>query len=136
VKELRREPADTGADGVWLSDGYIYFAILKYGGDDTPTWAKARPRSRHPPHRLLRGRPRGRVDFAGSCQLYGMPGSSKVNRKFKGPTGDDRRARSGLGRTDQGPDAALSADAGIVTAVDLYHEKTRAYHRAILERRS
>src|SRR5262245_65575159 len=36
LKELRREPAATGADGVWLSDGYIYFAILKYGGDDTP----------------------------------------------------------------------------------------------------
>src|SRR3989475_13231465 len=36
LTELRREPADTGAEGVWLSDGYIYFAILKYGGDDTP----------------------------------------------------------------------------------------------------
>src|SRR5438034_10126941 len=36
LTELRREPKDTGADGVWLSDGYIYFAILKYGGDDTP----------------------------------------------------------------------------------------------------
>ena len=36
LRELRRVPADTGAEGVWLSDGYIYFAILKYGGDDTP----------------------------------------------------------------------------------------------------
>src|SRR5437867_11224679 len=36
LTELRREPADSGADGVWLSDGYIYFAILKCGGDDTP----------------------------------------------------------------------------------------------------
>jgi len=36
LTELRREPADTGAGGVWLSDGYIYFAILRYGGDDTP----------------------------------------------------------------------------------------------------
>jgi catechol 2,3-dioxygenase-like lactoylglutathione lyase family enzyme len=31
LKELYREPKDTGDDGVWLSDGYIYFAILKHG---------------------------------------------------------------------------------------------------------
>src|SRR6059036_1653708 len=36
LTELRRTPAETGAEGVWLSDGYIYFAILKYGGHDTP----------------------------------------------------------------------------------------------------
>ena len=30
LKELYRQPKDTGDDGVWLSDGYIYFAILKY----------------------------------------------------------------------------------------------------------
>jgi len=36
LTELRRVPADTGADGVWLSDGYIYFAILKHGGSDAP----------------------------------------------------------------------------------------------------
>jgi len=27
---------DTGEKGVWLSDGYIYFAILKYGTEDAP----------------------------------------------------------------------------------------------------
>ena len=31
LKELYRSPYDTGDDGVWLSDGYIYFAILKHG---------------------------------------------------------------------------------------------------------
>ena len=31
MKELFRQPKDSGADGVWLSDGYIYFAILKQG---------------------------------------------------------------------------------------------------------
>jgi catechol 2,3-dioxygenase-like lactoylglutathione lyase family enzyme len=35
LKELYRQPRDTGDDGVWLSDGYIYFAILKHG-PDTP----------------------------------------------------------------------------------------------------
>jgi catechol 2,3-dioxygenase-like lactoylglutathione lyase family enzyme len=29
LDELRRSPADTGSEGVWLTDGYIYFAILK-----------------------------------------------------------------------------------------------------------
>ena len=36
LKELYRRPSDTGDDGVWLSDGYIYFAILKHGGSDAP----------------------------------------------------------------------------------------------------
>jgi catechol 2,3-dioxygenase-like lactoylglutathione lyase family enzyme len=31
LKELYRQPKDTGENGVWLSDGYIYFAILKHG---------------------------------------------------------------------------------------------------------
>ena len=35
LKELYRQPKDTGAEGVWLSDGYIYFAILKHG-QNTP----------------------------------------------------------------------------------------------------
>jgi lactoylglutathione lyase len=36
LTELYRQPAETGAKGVWLSDGYIYFAILKYGDPDVP----------------------------------------------------------------------------------------------------
>ena len=36
LTELRRVPADTGAEGVWLSDGYIYFAILKFGSAKVP----------------------------------------------------------------------------------------------------
>ena len=36
LTELYRQPTDTGARGVWLSDGYIYFAILKYGTGDAP----------------------------------------------------------------------------------------------------
>jgi catechol 2,3-dioxygenase-like lactoylglutathione lyase family enzyme len=35
LKELYRQPSDTGEDGVWLSDGYIYFAILKHGPNTT-----------------------------------------------------------------------------------------------------
>ena len=36
LTELYRRPRDTGEKGVWLSDGYIYFAILKYGTADAP----------------------------------------------------------------------------------------------------
>ena len=36
LTELYRRPSDTGDKGVWLSDGYIYFAILKYGDTDAP----------------------------------------------------------------------------------------------------
>jgi len=36
LTELYRRPNKTGENGVWLSDGYIYFAILKYGDADAP----------------------------------------------------------------------------------------------------
>ena len=36
LTELYRRPSNTGEKGVWLSDGYIYFAILKHGGSDAP----------------------------------------------------------------------------------------------------
>ena len=36
LTELYRRPSDSGEKGVWLSDGYIYFAILKYGDADAP----------------------------------------------------------------------------------------------------
>ncbi len=36
LTELYRRPGDTGAKGVWLSDGYIYFAVLKYGETGVP----------------------------------------------------------------------------------------------------
>jgi catechol 2,3-dioxygenase-like lactoylglutathione lyase family enzyme len=34
LTELFRKPAEDGSHGVWLSDGYIYVAILKYGDPD------------------------------------------------------------------------------------------------------
>jgi catechol 2,3-dioxygenase-like lactoylglutathione lyase family enzyme len=36
LTELYRRPGDTGARGVWLSDGYIYFAVLKHGEPGVP----------------------------------------------------------------------------------------------------
>jgi len=87
LKELHRKPADTGADGVWLSDGYIYFAILKLGGKDTS-------------HELAPG-VTGTVDHIGfyvddleeSCAAIEradakeLPNTSAVNRKYADPDG-------------------------------------------------
>ena len=87
LKELHRRPADTGADGVWLSDGYIYFAILKLGSDDTST-------------KLAPG-VTGTVDHIGfyvddleeSCAAIEkadakeLPNTSAVNRKYTDPDG-------------------------------------------------
>lgn len=36
LTELYRRPDHTGSAGVWLSDGYIYFAVLKYGEPGVP----------------------------------------------------------------------------------------------------
>ena len=36
LSELHRKPEDTGDEGVWLTDGYIYFAILKHGSHGAP----------------------------------------------------------------------------------------------------
>ena len=56
LDELRRTPADTGEEGVWLTDGYIYFAILKIGSEDAPQpWRRPIHRQGRPPHRLLCG---------------------------------------------------------------------------------
>ena len=87
LAELRREPADTGADGVWLSDGYIYFAILKVGNPDVTT--------------ALAPGATGTVDHIGfyvddleeSCEAVEKAGSikcdnsSEMNRKYADPDG-------------------------------------------------
>jgi catechol 2,3-dioxygenase-like lactoylglutathione lyase family enzyme len=96
LSELRREPKDTGADGVWLSDGYIYFAILKYGGEDTPNLGEG-PSTVKGIHHIgfyvddLEGS-QATMEAKGCIEC---PGSSKMNRKLKGPDGVmiDIRAR-------------------------------------------
>jgi len=95
LTELRREPKETGAEGVWLSDGYIYFAILKHGGEDTPNVGEGT--STKGVHHIgfyvddLEAA-HATMENAGSTEC---PGSSKVNRKFTGPDGlmIDIRAR-------------------------------------------
>lgn len=96
LKELRRTPADSGAEGVWLSDGYIYFAILKHGSDDAPNLGEGSSTVKGVHH----------IGFyvddleeactsIESANATKCPESSAANRKYKGPDGlmIDIRAR-------------------------------------------
>ena len=82
------DASDTGKDGVWLTDGYIYFAILKHGSDEAPNLG-AGPSTVVGVHHI------GFYvdDLAEACDTIEQagatecPGSSKVNRKYKGPDG-------------------------------------------------
>jgi len=96
LTELRRQPADTGAEGVWLSDGYIYFAILKYGSEDTPYLGEG-PSTVKGVHHIGfyvddQAETITAMEEAGCTEC---PGSSRANRKYKGPDGlmIDVRAR-------------------------------------------
>jgi catechol 2,3-dioxygenase-like lactoylglutathione lyase family enzyme len=88
LSELRRKPADTGAEGVWLTDGYIYFAILKTGSEEAPNLGEG-PSTVPGVHHI------GFYvdDLEEACQTIEAanatecPGSSRVNRKYKGPDG-------------------------------------------------
>jgi methylmalonyl-CoA/ethylmalonyl-CoA epimerase len=88
LTELRREPADTGAEGVWLSDGYIYFAVLKFAGEDTPNLGEGPSTVRGIHHIGFYVDDIGETSAAleaADCSEY--PGTSKVNRKYTGPDG-------------------------------------------------
>ena len=88
LQELRRRPADTGAEGVWLSDGYIYFAILKHHSDEAPDLGEG-PSTVKGVHHI------GFYvdDMEDACKTIEAesatecPGSSSANRKYKGPDG-------------------------------------------------
>jgi catechol 2,3-dioxygenase-like lactoylglutathione lyase family enzyme len=88
LEELRRQPADSGADGVWLTDGYIYFAILKHGSHEAPNLGEG-PSTVPGVHHI------GFYvdDLEESCkkieaaEATECAESSKVNRKYKGPQG-------------------------------------------------
>ena len=88
LQELNRKPDDTGADGVWLSDGYIYFAILKYGGEGAPNLGEG-PSTVVGIHHIGfyvddLEEACATIEAADSTEC---PGSSDANRKYKGPDG-------------------------------------------------
>ena len=88
LDELRRTPSDTGAEGVWLTDGYIYFAILKIGSEDAPNLGEG-PSTVKGVHHI--GFYVDDMDQAVATVEANdgteCPGSSRANRKYKGPDG-------------------------------------------------
>jgi catechol 2,3-dioxygenase-like lactoylglutathione lyase family enzyme len=80
LTELRREPR-----GVWLSDGYIYFAILKCGHEDTPNLGEG-PAVKGVHHIGFYVDDMDQTCAALEASGYAeYPGTTKVNRKYKGP---------------------------------------------------
>ena len=88
LKELRRSPADSGADGVWLTDGYIYFAVLKHGSEEAPNLGEG-------PSTVVGIHHIGFYvdDLQEACSTIEdanateCEGSTAANRKYKGPDG-------------------------------------------------
>ena len=87
LDELLRSP-DGGAEGVWLTDGYIYFAILKMGTEDAPNLGEG-PSTVKGVHHI--GFYVDDIeDAVSTVEEHGAtecPGSSRANRKYKGPDG-------------------------------------------------
>ena len=95
------------------SDGYIYFAILKYGCDDTPNLGEG-PSTTIGFHHIgfyvddLEESVQT-IEEAGSTEC---PGSHPCQPQVQGPPRrDDRPPSPGLGRADSSEDAAVRADA-------------------------
>ena len=88
LHELDRKPDESGSEGVWLSDGYIYFAILKYGGEGAPNLGEG-PSTVVGVHHIGfyvddLEEACATIEAANSTEC---PGSSNANRKYKGPDG-------------------------------------------------
>ena len=88
LQELHRKPIDTGEEGVWLSDGYIYFAILKVGSEDAPNLGEG-PSTVPGVHHIgfyVDDMDESIAAFEAENGTE-CPGSTKVTRKYKGPDG-------------------------------------------------
>ena len=115
LAELHRKPRDTGEDGVWLSDGYIYFAILKVGSEDAPNLGEG-PSTVAGVHHIGFYVDDLEESVAKFEQADGTecPGSNPVNRKYKGPDGlmIDMRVRGWDEQIKARTELLLAAPAG------------------------
>ena len=88
LQELHRKPRGSGADGVWMTDGYIYFAILKYGSEGAPNLGEG-PSTVAGVHHIgfyVDDIDEAVAAFEGANGTE-CSGSSAANRKYKGPDG-------------------------------------------------
>ena len=95
LQELRRTPPDSGANGVWLTDGYIYFAILRTGTGEVANTGE--PSTTVGVHHIGfyvddLDEARAAIERANATEC---PNSSAQNRKYADPDGImiDMRAR-------------------------------------------
>ena len=88
LQELNRRPRDSGEDGVWLTDGYIYFAILKFGSEDAPNLGEG-PSTVEGVHHIGFYVDDLEESIAAFEATGGTecPGSLPNGRKYKGPDG-------------------------------------------------
>ena len=89
LEEIGRNPKDSGENAIWLSDGYIFFAILKYGNEyEAPNLGEG-PSTVEGIHHIgfyVDDLDESVAAFEGAGGTE-CPGSSRVNRKYKGPDG-------------------------------------------------
>ena len=138
LKELYRQPKDTGEDGVWLSDGYIYFAILKHG-PNTPQLGPEQSSDFCGIHHIgfmvddqrakvaeLEAADVSHVRDKSSGSATDQPDQERAEREVH-RTGLDsfRRSRKGLERGDPVQHATLRTEAGHLRPLDSSHD-TRA----------
>ena len=88
LEEVHRQPKDSGENSVWLTDGYIFFAILKYGSEDAPNLGEG-PSTVEGVHHIGfcvddLEESVAAVEGAGGTEC---PGSVPIGRKYKGPDG-------------------------------------------------
>jgi catechol 2,3-dioxygenase-like lactoylglutathione lyase family enzyme len=88
LTELRRRPSDTGAEGVWLTDGYIYFAVLKHGSEEAPDLGRGSSTVQGVHHiGFYVDDLEQTCETLEAAQATQCPGSSTANRKYQGPDG-------------------------------------------------
>jgi catechol 2,3-dioxygenase-like lactoylglutathione lyase family enzyme len=98
LEELHRRPKDTGADGVWLSDGYIW-GMIRNGRGLMPSYNRIEELERWDVVNYLRGL-QGRYPVDTSMALPGVTGGALPRASVAAPTRpapffNPVRARSG-----------------------------------------
>ena len=110
LDELRRSP-DGGAEGVWLTDGYIYFAILKMGTEDAPNLGEGPSTVKGVHH--IGFYVDDMEDAVSTVEEHGAtecPGSQPSQPQIQGSRRpDDRPPRPRLGRANPRPQHAIRA---------------------------
>ena len=89
LEEIGRTPKDSGENAIWLTDGYIFFAILKFGNEHEAPHLGEGPTTVEGVHHIgfyVDDLDESVAAFQGAGGTE-CSGSSRINRKYKGPDG-------------------------------------------------